>query len=125
MARDKADGVDGSFLPRYGGGYGVFDRQPMLEEIVRYCVQDVLYLPLLWAMYDAGLEEEYTMCAALEWRRRIEETRESQGRGYEPGGREKVKWLGGADRRDYSAVDRDGGRARVLYMMSHHRGYVM
>lgn len=35
------------FAPDKGGSYAVFNQRPMTEEIVEYCVQDVVYLPKL------------------------------------------------------------------------------
>lgn len=43
------------FAPERGGSYAVFEARPMAEELVRYCVQDVRYLPRLWAIYETRL----------------------------------------------------------------------
>ncbi len=41
------------FAPELGGSYEVFNTRPMAEEITKYCVQDVLFLPGLWSTYSA------------------------------------------------------------------------
>ncbi|KAK3169722.1 hypothetical protein OEA41_009106 [Lepraria neglecta] len=41
------------FAPELGGSYEVFNIRPMPEEITKYCVQDVLFLPGLWSTYSA------------------------------------------------------------------------
>ena len=43
------------FAPEKGGSYAVFNQRPMREEIVDYCVQDVVYLPKLFDKYNAKL----------------------------------------------------------------------
>ncbi|KAK3324336.1 ribonuclease H-like domain-containing protein [Cercophora scortea] len=45
----------GLFLPRLGGAFEAFDRRPLADDIVRYCVQDVQVLPSLWAVYMGRL----------------------------------------------------------------------
>ena len=41
------------FAPERGGSYEVFNARPLSEEIRKYCVQDVLFLPGLWSTYSA------------------------------------------------------------------------
>lgn len=43
------------FAPDKGGSYAVFNQRPMTEEIVEYCVQDVVYLPKLFDKYNGKL----------------------------------------------------------------------
>lgn len=43
------------FAPERGGSYAVFNQRPMRDEVVEYCVQDVIYLPKLFAKYNAKL----------------------------------------------------------------------
>ncbi|RWA07056.1 hypothetical protein EKO27_g8046 [Xylaria grammica] len=43
------------FSPEKGGSYEVFNRRPLSEKIVIYCVQDVHYLPRLWDLYNGKL----------------------------------------------------------------------
>lgn len=43
------------FAPDKGGSYAVFNQRPMKEEIVEYCVQDVVYLPKLFDKYNTKL----------------------------------------------------------------------
>lgn len=48
------------FDPQLGGSYEVFNTRPMTEEIRKYCVQDVLFLPGLWSAYSAKLSTAWT-----------------------------------------------------------------
>ncbi|KAK4150294.1 ribonuclease H-like domain-containing protein [Chaetomidium leptoderma] len=43
------------FAPERGGSYRVFNERPLSDEIRRYCVQDVHFLPRLWAHYRPRL----------------------------------------------------------------------
>ncbi|KAK1832251.1 piRNA biogenesis protein EXD1 [Podospora conica] len=74
------------FVPGRGGGWGVFEERPMRGELMTYCVNDVVLLPLL--------RERYMGKLSTGWKRRVErETRkrvkESQSPGYEPDGEGK------------------------------------
>ncbi|MCJ1240985.1 hypothetical protein MMC14_008989 [Varicellaria rhodocarpa] len=46
--------------PKLGGSYEVFNTRPMTEEIRKYCVQDVLFLPGLWSKYTEKLPTRWT-----------------------------------------------------------------
>ncbi|KAK2035994.1 exonuclease, partial [Colletotrichum somersetense] len=43
------------FAPEHGGSYQVFNERPLSSDMIRYCVQDVQFLPLLWTRYKAKL----------------------------------------------------------------------
>jgi exonuclease 3'-5' domain-containing protein 1 len=43
------------FAPERGGTYEVFNQRPLLPAIVRYCQQDVQFMPQLWLRYKAKL----------------------------------------------------------------------
>ena len=47
------------FAPELGGSYEVFNTRPMAEGITKYCVQDVLFLPMLWSTYSAKLSADW------------------------------------------------------------------
>lgn len=51
------------FDPKLGGSYTVFNERPLSQEIVHYCIQDVDFLPRLWARYDGRLTPT--------WRQRV------------------------------------------------------
>ena len=55
---NKAIGVR-LFLPTHGGSYEVFNRRPLSEEIIKYCVQDVQFLPRLWQHYSSKLSPSW------------------------------------------------------------------
>lgn len=47
------------FAPERGGSYAVFDQRPLPEEILKYCVQDVVYMPTLFKVYNFNLSEAW------------------------------------------------------------------
>ncbi|KAK6507208.1 hypothetical protein TWF481_005658 [Arthrobotrys musiformis] len=55
MERVKQMGVR-LFAPEKGGSYEVFNRRPLPEELLEYCVQDVQYLPVLLRNYKQRLQ---------------------------------------------------------------------
>lgn len=74
------------FAPENGGSYNVFNARPMLQEIIDYCTQDVVYLPVLWEIYNQRI--------SAQWMRRVqhetyERIRVSHTAGYEPRGKDK------------------------------------
>ncbi len=85
------------FGPEYGGSYAVFDARPLAEDIVRYCVNDVRYLPLLRENYLRRLDARWKAEVLKESKRRV---LESQSAEYRPGGREKAisPWANGVRR---------------------------
>ena len=75
------------FSPEHGGSYEVFHFRPMLQAIVDYCTQDVVYLPILWRMY--------TQKVSAKWMRKVQDKTcerilASQKASYEPHGRHKI-----------------------------------
>ena len=76
-----------NFAPEQGGSYEVFNVRPMLQDIIDYCTQDVVYLPLLWKIY--------TQKISVKWMRKVqdktfERIQMSHEASYEPNGRDKV-----------------------------------
>lgn len=75
------------FAPEHGGSYEVFNSRPMPQDIVDYCTQDVVYLPILWKIYDQKI--------STPWIRKVqdatlERVRVSQTASYEPRGKNKI-----------------------------------
>lgn len=75
------------FAPEHGGSYEVFNVRPMLHDIIEYCTQDVVYLPLLWKIY--------TQKISVKWMRKVqdktfERIQMSHEASYEPNSRDKV-----------------------------------
>ena len=81
----KQNGVS-LFAPEHGGSYEVFNSRPMLQDVIDYCTQDVVYLPLLWSIYTRKISAEWMRKVQYETCQRI---RESQTALYEPNGRNK------------------------------------
>jgi exonuclease 3'-5' domain-containing protein 1 len=80
------------FAPEHGGSYQVFNARPMTCEIRDYCVQDVLFLPVLWMLYNGRLSQT--------WRNKVDlaivaRVKDSQSATYQPNGRHKAlsPWL--------------------------------
>ncbi|KAK1673209.1 ribonuclease H-like domain-containing protein [Colletotrichum godetiae] len=59
------------FDPQSGGSYAVFNQRPLSPEILRYCIQDVQYLPRLWAVYDQRIGEDWKHAVEKETKSRI------------------------------------------------------
>jgi exonuclease 3'-5' domain-containing protein 1 len=76
------------FAPEHGGSYRVFEERPLSEAIKNYCVQDVVYMPKLWSMYNGKMAEGgFWQIMALEGAaRRVDE---SHLVGYQPNGTHK------------------------------------
>lgn len=68
--------------PKKGGSYGVFDARPLSDDIIKYCVGDVQYLPKLYFKYR---------CETVRWNNLIAEASQkrvclSQTADYQPDG---------------------------------------
>ncbi|KAL1799947.1 hypothetical protein ACET3X_000289 [Alternaria dauci] len=76
------------FAPEHGGNYKVFEDRPLSEAIKNYCVQDVVYMPRLWKLYDRRMTDGgFWQVMALEAAaRRVEESHQV---GYQPNGPHK------------------------------------
>jgi exonuclease 3'-5' domain-containing protein 1 len=75
------------FAPERGGSYAVFNARPLPPAIRRYCAQDVLVLPRLWALYDRRM--------GAAWRARVlqasrERVAMSQAATYNPWGSDRA-----------------------------------
>lgn len=81
------DQVVGLFSPDKGGSYEVFNKRPIPVEILSYCVQDVIFLPGLWNLYDSRLGESWRQRVCIATTARI---RDSQSTSYIPNGRHKA-----------------------------------
>jgi exonuclease 3'-5' domain-containing protein 1 len=40
------------YAPETGGSYAVFDERPLKTILLEYCVQDMVYMPELWDVYQ-------------------------------------------------------------------------
>ncbi|KAF1968792.1 hypothetical protein BU23DRAFT_583015 [Bimuria novae-zelandiae CBS 107.79] len=58
-AAKKENGLK-MFLPEKGGQYEVFNDRPLADEIIRYCVQDVRFLPRPWSLYRERISIPWT-----------------------------------------------------------------
>ena len=85
------------FAPERGGSYEVFNKRPLSKEIVRYCTQDVHFLPRLWASYERKLTLmcPSRSCRCSPWWQRVkvasaERVTQSQSASYNPHGKQKA-----------------------------------
>ncbi|CAD6567131.1 MAG: hypothetical protein ASARMPRED_000510 [Alectoria sarmentosa] len=74
------------FAPEHGGSYEVFNSRPMLQDIIDYCTQDVVYLPVLWKVYTCKISARWLGKVQKETCARI---RESQTASYKPNDKNK------------------------------------
>lgn len=49
------------FATEQGGSYEVFNERPLRKEIMDYCTQDVVYLPLLWKIYTNKISTDWAL----------------------------------------------------------------
>ncbi|MCJ1436892.1 hypothetical protein MMC27_006274 [Xylographa pallens] len=63
------------FLPEHGGSYEVFNVRPMRPDIIAYCVNDIAYLPILWAIYSRKISKEWALRAQTETCNRLIDSR--------------------------------------------------
>jgi exonuclease 3'-5' domain-containing protein 1 len=59
------------FDPVKGGRYEVFNDRPLAKEIIRYCVQDVQFLPRLWSCYKGRLSAPWAVKVQQATRERV------------------------------------------------------
>lgn len=59
------------FDPTQGGDYAVFDERPLSTEMTEYCIQDVVHMPNLWAVYSPRLCYAWWEKITVETRNRI------------------------------------------------------
>ena len=97
------------FAAENGGSYEVFNTRPMLQDIVDYCAQDVVYLPVLWNVYSQKIGKK--------WLKRVQEETVkrvlmSQAESYEPHGEHKVlsPWANTAKDGKRNRLEETGGR---------------
>jgi len=59
------------FAPERGGSYEVFNRRPMSDAVMQYCIQDVKFMPKLWVRYNSQMTELWKMMVQEESRNRV------------------------------------------------------
>ena len=75
------------FAVEDGGSYEVFNIRPILQDIIDYCAQDVVYLPVLWNVYSLKIGEKWLKRVQEETGKRV---LMSQAESYDPYGKVKV-----------------------------------
>ncbi|CAF9935064.1 hypothetical protein IMSHALPRED_010085 [Imshaugia aleurites] len=59
------------FAPEEGGGYEVFQTRPLAQEMIDYCVVDVVYMPDLYIKYNMRLKDTVSLTAEDGWAGKI------------------------------------------------------
>lgn len=76
------------FAPEKGGSFEVFNQRPLALDIENYCMQDVVFLPHLWVMYNRKLRVPFwRFVVQHETKKRLEE---SWAPDYVPQGKHKA-----------------------------------
>ena len=75
------------FAPERGGSYEIFKNRPLQEDIIAYCAQDVIYLPLLWDIYSKSMDGAWAAKAKEETRARL---KKSEDASYDPHSKDKA-----------------------------------
>jgi exonuclease 3'-5' domain-containing protein 1 len=75
------------FAPENGGSYEVFNTRPLQDEIMSYCLQDIVFLPILWETFITKLKgSRWLSKVEIETAKRVQI---SQTQAYEPHGDHK------------------------------------
>ena len=82
----KAKGVK-LFASEMGGSYEVFNVRPLAQDLLEYCINDVVLLPRLWKKLNHKLSPQWARKVVEETDKRIAC---SLDKNYQPGGRDKV-----------------------------------
>jgi len=75
------------FSAEDGGSYEVFNIRPLLQDVITYCAQDVVHLPILWSTYSDRLSKSWLKRVEAETAKRVTL---SQAESYDPSGDGKV-----------------------------------
>lgn len=59
------------FSTEDGGSYEVFNVRPLLQDIITYCAQDVVHLPILWSTYTDRLSKSWLKRVEAETAKRV------------------------------------------------------
>lgn len=94
------------FAPVEGGSYEVWNVRPLADTLLKYCVQDVQYLPALAKIYQQRLSPTWALRVQEETSRRLEE---SWSADYVPNGIHKAlgpqAWWKPKTQKDESSVE--------------------
>lgn len=75
------------FDPKHGGSYEVFNKTPLTQILVDYCIGDVRYLPVLSRIYEVRLSKHWSEKVRVETGKRLQESRRA---GYKHKGKLKM-----------------------------------
>lgn len=75
------------FDPKLGGSYEVFNKRPLPQILMDYCIGDVQVLPILSSIYEHRLNNQWSEKVKVESVKRLKESRSPD---YEPKGKQKM-----------------------------------
>jgi exonuclease 3'-5' domain-containing protein 1 len=75
------------FDPKLGGSYEIFNKRPLPQILIEYCIGDVQVLPILTTIYQSRLNNHWSEEVLAETEKRLEDSRSP---GYQPRGKQKI-----------------------------------
>jgi exonuclease 3'-5' domain-containing protein 1 len=75
------------FDPKLGGSYEIFNKRPLPQILIEYCIGDVQVLPILTTIYQSRLNNHWSKEVLAETEKRLEDSRSP---GYQPRGKQKI-----------------------------------
>lgn len=75
------------FDPKLGGSYEIFNKRPLPQILVEYCIGDVQFSPILSTVYQSRLNNYWSEEVLVETEKRLQDSRSP---GYQPRGKQKI-----------------------------------
>ncbi|KAL3446045.1 ribonuclease H-like domain-containing protein [Aspergillus insuetus] len=69
------------FAPEHGGSFEVFNQRPLSEDVLKYCIEDVRLLPILWKVYNEWLTRFWRKLVDREVENRIRSSQSANFKG--------------------------------------------
>jgi exonuclease 3'-5' domain-containing protein 1 len=69
------------FAPEHGGSFEVFIQRPLSEDVLKYCIEDVRLLPILWRVYNGWLTPFWRKLVDKEVENRIRSSQSEKFKG--------------------------------------------
>lgn len=75
------------FDPKLGGSYEIFNKRPLPQILIEYCIGDVQVLTILTTIYQSRLNDHWSEEVLAETEKRLEDSRSPD---YQPRGKQKI-----------------------------------
>jgi exonuclease 3'-5' domain-containing protein 1 len=69
------------FAPEHGGSFEVFNQRPLSDDVLKYCIEDVRLLPILWTVYNGWLTPFWRKLVNREVENRIRSSQSAKFKG--------------------------------------------